>query len=255
MHDGTVGETADGGLLMILAHPDDESFMVAGTMRAVAASGRRTALVCATRGDAGSVGDPPLATRDTLAQVREGELRDACAILGVASVELLDYRDRHLADAPDDEIRASLVRVLRRERPRVVVTFDPNGVNRHPDHVAIARFALDAVTAAADDRWHPAAGPAHRVERVVWPSPVEPWAEWRPEALAQCAGVDFIVDVAAWQADKARALRAHRTQHLGIEPRWFAPPAAEASRSTETFRLGWGRAVSVRPAGDLFAEL
>src|SRR5438105_1258295 len=114
-----------GGLLLVLAHPDDESFMAAGTVRGLVARGVRVALVCATRGQAGAVGDPALATRDTLAAVRERELRDACAILGVHSVELLDYEDRHLAEAPTDVVRAALVRVIRRERPRAVVTFDP----------------------------------------------------------------------------------------------------------------------------------
>ena len=244
-----------GGVLLLLAHPDDESFMAAGTVRALAERGVRTALVCATRGDAGGMGDPPLATRETLPRVREGELHAACEILDVASVELLDYHDRQLGGAPVDAMRASLVGAIRRERPRVVVTFDPHGFNLHPDHVAISRFALDAVTVAADARWLPALGAPHQVDRVVWPSPVEPWEEWRPAALAGRPGVDFVIDVSCWRADKARALRAHRTQHRSIDPRWFAPAESEAILSTETFRLGWGWPPNVRPACDLFDGL
>src|SRR5437763_910615 len=151
------------GLLLLLAHPDDESFMAGGTIRALADRGVRVALVCATRGQLGSAGDPPLCARDELPALRERELRAACEILGVAHVEVLDYHDQQLAGAVPNEIRAALVRAVRRERPRVVITFDPNGVNGHADHCAISRFALDAVTAAADDRWLPEAGPAHHV--------------------------------------------------------------------------------------------
>ena len=68
--------------------------------------------------------------------------------VGLDVVALLDYEDKQLHAADPDEIRAALVRLLRAERPRVVVTFDPNGLNAHPDHIAISRFALDAVTAA-----------------------------------------------------------------------------------------------------------
>jgi len=243
------------GLLLILAHPDDESFMIGGTARVLADRGVRVALVCATRGQAGSVGEPPLATREALPALRERELRAACDALGVASLEILGYEDKRLAEAPLEEIRASLVRAIRRERPRVVATFDPNGVTGHPDHIAIFRFTHDAVTAAADERWLPEAGPAHAVARVVWPSPVEPWSEWRPAVLAECPGVDFVVDVSRAREAKAAALRAHRTQHVGVDWRWFAPAESEAILSTETFRLGWGAPPTVRPAPDLFDGL
>ena len=243
------------GLLLLLAHPDDESFMIGGTMRLLADRGVPVALVCATRGQAGAAGDPPLATREELPAVRERELRAACAILGVSSLDLLGYEDKRLAEAPPEEIRASLVRAIRRERPRVVATFDPQGVTGHPDHIAIFGFTLDAVTAAADPRWLPEAGPAHAVSRVVWPSPVAPWEEWRPDALAACAGVDFVIDTSRARDAKAAALRAHRTQHLGVEWRWFAPAASEAILSTETFRLGWGAPPTVRPAADIFDGL
>lgn len=239
------------GLLAILAHPDDESFMAAGTIAKLVDRGVRVALVCATRGDQGSAGDPPLCSRDELPAVRERELRDACAILGVSSVEVLDYRDKQLASASVDEIRVSLVAAIRRERPRVVLTFDPNGVNGHVDHCAISRFAMDAVTMAADERALPALGAPHRVSRVIWPGPPMPWDEWRPATLAAMPGVDFLVDVAAYRDKKAAALRAHRTQRGGIDPRWFAPPESDAILSTETFRLGWGDAPTVRPASEV----
>jgi LmbE family N-acetylglucosaminyl deacetylase len=247
-------------LLLILAHPDDESFFAAGTAARLADAGWPAGLVCATRGQAGSLGDPPLATRETIGRVREGELRAACAALGLALVALLDYEDRRLAEADPDEIRRTLVGHLRRERPRVVATFDPNGLNRHPDHVAVSRFALDAVVAAADPRWHPDAGPPHRVRRVVWSPPVYPWEEWRPERLAALGGVDFVVDTRAQAARREAALAAHGTQQRSsVRPMWYE--AAERSGAgrrvfdVECFRHGWGEPPPRVPAADVFEGL
>lgn len=90
--------------------------------------------------------------------MREAELRRAAEILGIASVDLLGYRDKQLASAPHAEVREKLVRLLRRHRPQVVVTFDPNGSNAHTEHVAVSRFTSDAVQAAADGRFFPEAG-------------------------------------------------------------------------------------------------
>jgi LmbE family N-acetylglucosaminyl deacetylase len=246
-------------LLLLLAHPDDESFMCAGVPARLAAEGRRAGLVCATRGQQGAVGDPPLATRETVAAVREAELRAACAILDLDVVAVLDYEDRRLAEADPHEIRAALVGHVRRERPRVVVTFDPNGVNGHPDHVAISRFALDAVTAAADARWAPELGPAHRVRRVVWSPPVNPWDEWRPGRLPALGGVDYVVDVSGQAARKEAALAAHRTQQRSIRREWYeAAERTGAGRGvfdTECFRHGWGEPPPRAPAADLFEGL
>jgi LmbE family N-acetylglucosaminyl deacetylase len=231
-------------LLCLFAHPDDESFMAAGTLARLADRGVRTAVVCATRGQAGSAGTPPLASREELPALREAELRAACAILGVAAVTVLDERDRALGEADPDAMRRALVAAIRGERPSVVLTFDPNGVNGHPDHVAIARFALDAVPAAADARWYPELGAAHRVRRVVWPSPAVHWEEWRPDVLARTPGVDILCAVGAWRERKRAALEAHRTQHGSIARHWWAAPPE--ALDVETFRVGWGAAA---PAG------
>lgn len=249
-------------LLAILAHPDDESFFFAGTAAQLAAVGRPAGLVCATRGQAGALGPknaPPLATRETIGAVREQELREACAILQLDLVALLDYEDKHLADVDPDVIRTTLVGLIRAERPRVVATFDPNGITGHPDHIAISRFTADAVPAAADPRWAPELGPAHRVGRVVWPSPAVLWEEWRPERLAALGGVDFVVDVAAQAAQKEAALAAHRTQQGSIRPLWYGrADASGAGRrvfNVETFRQAWGDPPPHVPAPDLFDGL
>ena len=134
-------------LMTVHAHPDDESIGTGGVLARYADEGIRTVLVTCTGGEVGEIGDPTLATPDNLAEIREQELRAACAILGVGHLELLGYRDSGMAGTDDNEhpdafARADLdvairrlVALVRRFRPQVLVTYDENGLYGHPDHV------------------------------------------------------------------------------------------------------------------------
>ena len=242
-------------ILLIFAHPDDESFVAAGLARRCADRGGTVALVTATRGDAGRVGEPPLCRREELPTLRERELRAAAGLLGISEVRLLDYRDRHLADAPDGELRDALAARMRCFRPHVVVSFDPHGMNGHADHVAIARFTLDAAAAAADPRWALGGAPPHRVQRLLWNSPLLPWEVTRPADLRREPGVDFVVDVAAQREAKAAALRAHRTQNVPIDRCFFSKTDVDRILSVELFRQAWGPPLRRVPEEDVFAGL
>lgn len=242
-------------LLFIYAHPDDESFGVAGVARMYADRGVEVSLVTATRGDAGRAGEPPLCARTDLPARREAELHDAARLLGISHVTVLAYLDKHLADAPTHKIRGELVAAIRRHRPQVVITFDPDGANQHVDHVAISRFASDAVAAASDPRWYPETGPAHAVQRLLWSSPVMPWDAPKSPDLAREAGVDFLIDIARYRETKAAALRAHRTQHVSIDRHFFHLPDVDTILSVETFRQAFGPSLSKRPETDLFASI
>ena len=243
------------GILISFAHPDDESVLTGGLIAKSAAAGIPVALAVATRGEAGKAGDPPVCTVDELPAVREAELRQAAAVLGLADLTWLGYRDRELAAAPVDAIRRQLVRLLRSRRPEIVVTFDPNGSNLHPDHVAISRFTGDAIAAAADARWLPEEGEPHRVLRLLWTPPQRPWHLMRAAGFPDLPGVDFVIDIAAWSARKAEALRAHRSQHLSLNRIFFSQPDVDRLLSMELFRQAWGPALSVRPGDDVCAGL
>src|SRR5262249_45938460 len=152
-------------------------------------------------------------------------------------------------------VRRTLVEIIRLHRPHVVVTYDPQGGHGHPDHVAISRFAMDAVTAAADPRWHPTAGAACRVERVLWTPPVLASDDPPPAKMRDEPGIDFLVDISAQREVKAAALRAHRTQHRSTR-RWiFDKPRVDEILSVETFRLGWGVPLPAVPLDDVFAGI
>lgn len=243
-------------ILFSFAHPDDESFLVAGVACRYAEEGARLALVVATRGEQGQLGEAPdTCTRAELPQVREAETREAARIIGIDDVRFLGYEDSKLADAPPDEVRAGLVRVIRDVRPQVVVTFDPNGGNNHADHVAISRFTSEAIAAAADDRWHASEGAPHKVDRLVWSLPHAVWEVARTEKPETLPGVDVLIDTSRWRRRKAEALRAHRSQKQGIDEVFFDVDDTERILSVEAFRLGWEGSPPARPLDDLFANM
>lgn len=225
--------------VFIYAHPDDETFGAAGTICLLRSKGWRVVLVCATLGQQGKCGDPAVCSREELGAVRERELRDAACVLDISAVHLLGYQDKALADAPRDEVRRALVAILRAETPALVFSFDPNGFNAHPDHVAISRFASDAVAAAADARWYPELGPAHAVTELLWTSLLEPWEEHA--ALESAPSADVVLDVSPWADKKEAALRAHRTQHLSIDRYFLSRSNLTALLGVETWRRAWPR--------------
>ncbi len=155
-------------LLAVFSHPDDESFGTGGTLARYGADPDvRVVLVCATRGEAGEISDPALATPDRLGEVREGELRCACQALGIDVLHLLGYRDSGMAGTPEntmpgalavadfEEVVGKIVAQLRREQPDVVVTFDESGGYGHPDHIATHHHTTAAFVAAADPARYP----------------------------------------------------------------------------------------------------
>lgn len=268
-------------LLAIFAHPDDEVFSAGGVLRKYADEGVRTALVCATRGEAGQISDPSLATPATLGQVREAELRESCRILGVSDLSFLDYHDGALALADEVEAVGRLVRQIRRLRPQVVVTFDAKGVYGHPDHIAIHHLTLSAFHKAADPTCYPeqlAEGlPLHAPRKLyVTASAQSVFRKVRElvmaEGLAFTPGgnaatiaieemgtpdeeITTIISLDDAQfATKLKAMQAHRTQ---LQPdAYVTRMSAEALRywrGTERFVLLYPLMTIVTPEDDLFA--
>jgi LmbE family N-acetylglucosaminyl deacetylase len=137
-------------ILGVFAHPDDETFCAGGTLAKYAADGAEIIVVSATRGDAGQIRDARAATRRTLGQVRERELRLACERLGVRHAICLDYRDGTLKDVEPEALTRDITRIVREFRPDAVITFGPDGAYGHPDHIAIGAATTAACGLAGD---------------------------------------------------------------------------------------------------------
>jgi LmbE family N-acetylglucosaminyl deacetylase len=242
----------DRTILLSLAHPDDESFIAAGVTCKYRNNGVRVVLVTATLGEEGKVGDPAVCAREDLPKVREAELMAAARLIGVEKVHQLGYHDRQLEKTPYLEIRERLVTLIRTYRPQIVISFDPNGTNLHPDHIAISRFTADAIAAAADPRWFETNSRSHLVQRFLWTTPVPFWELARSGKMASQPGVDFMIDIQPWISVKISALKTHKTQHLSIDRIFFSAGDPEPSLRYEVFRQAWGPALTHHPSDDLF---
>ena len=151
-------------LMCVLAHPDDESLGTGGTLAKYAAEGVETHLVTATRGQRGWKGtkeDYP--GPDALGKHREGELRAAAEVLGIHRVCVLDYMDAELDETDPAEIIENIAEQIRAAKPHVLLTFGPDGVYGHPDHIAISQFATAAALRAAGG-----GASAHQVSKLYY---------------------------------------------------------------------------------------
>jgi LmbE family N-acetylglucosaminyl deacetylase len=138
-------------LLLVLAHPDDESLGFGGTIARYASEGAEVSLITATRGQRGRFGiSEEKPAPEIVGQIREQELYAATTILGIKDVTVLDYMDGELDQVNPDEIINSIAYHIRRIKPQVVLTFGPEGVYGHPDHIAISQYAAAAIVKAGE---------------------------------------------------------------------------------------------------------
>ncbi len=265
-------------LMAIFAHPDDEAFGTGGTLAKYAAEGNDVYLVTATRGEAGQIAEPDLATTANLPYVREQELRCACQIYGIHPPRFLDYVDGQLPIVHQGQAVGKLVRIIRELRPQVLITFGPNGIYGHYDHIAVHRWATIAVDLAADpdcfpDRLADSCQP-HRVSKVYFRAlpqeQVAAMSEGDKPAAVTMDGVPFyfvgqrrdeittVIDVSDYAETKLCSIQCHTTQVGRHSP--FADTPDEVKRQpwfqTEHFILahstvGWPEGVET----DLFAGL
>jgi len=246
-------------LVTFHAHPDDEAITCGGTMAMAAEAGHRVVLVTATAGECGEVPDGVLAPGETLGARRQKELADAAAILGVARLELLGYRDSGMIgtkenedphcfwQTPVDEAAARLARILAEERPDVFTVYDEHGAYGHPDHIQVHRVGVRAAEMAAVGRVYEVTINRDHFRRLLARAEeigfrdVDDLPDMEdvgdqmglPEELLTTA-----VDVSTHLAVKRRAMAAHASQiaensfFLGMPEAAFA-----AAFGTEWYRL------------------
>ncbi len=214
--------SADGGrrLLLVHAHPDDESIGTGATMAKYAAEGARVTLVTCTLGELGEVIPPSLAyladgNGARLGEYRIGELAAACAELGVSDHRFLGgagrWRDSGMMGtagnddprcfwrADVDEAAGALLEVIREVRPQVLVTYDANGFYGHPDHIQAHRVAWHAFALARADGL----------------------ARFYATAAPDSGQVTTEIDATAYFGQKMAAMRAHATQ-ITVSAPFFA---------------------------------
>jgi LmbE family N-acetylglucosaminyl deacetylase len=274
-------------LLAIFAHPDDEG-VIAGTLAHYANQETEVMLICATKGEAGDIADPTLATPETLAEVRAAELQAACEIIGIRELHFLGYRDSGMADTPPNEHPQALVQadpeeaigrlvaLMRQLKPDVVITFEPYGWYGHPDHRAVYRLATAAYQRVGSTTAYPATGQPWLPQRLFYAvMPVSKFQIMADYAQANKlvdmdgfepldiqieseARITHVLDVQNLLETKQTAMRVHRTQF--DEDNWFWKLPQEIARQA------WGQEhfilvqptpsadLKLRRATDLFAD-
>ena len=285
----TLGDLSGLRVLAVFAHPDDEGFGCGGTLAMLVSRGARVTLVCATNGDVGEISDPSLATAETLAQVRQEELRNAMRITGVPDVRFLGYRDSGMAGTEDnnhphslyqaqpESVISRLVRVIGEIDPRVVLTHAPTGGYGHPDHVAVYDLTTTAFHRATG-----ANGPVPKpsfprkresIERLLyyvcfprsafrrmWQQMLDsgitpPFASELVDTVGSPdEAVTTALNVAAYVETKIASLECHRTQIDPDGPFSQLPEGLmRENMSTEYFTLAYPEGVV--GDGDILAEL
>jgi LmbE family N-acetylglucosaminyl deacetylase len=266
-------------LLAIFAHPDDEAFSSGGTLAYYATSGYRVALICATRGEAGEIADPALATKENLGEVREAELRCSTKSMGFEEVYLLDYCDSGMVgtgmnqdntayiNASDEEVIGKLVKIIREVRPDVILTFEPYGIYGHPDHIAIHKHTVEAFHAAADRSRFPAKGNVWQTRRLFYSAiPITFFDKMatllnEPDSFMDFKGwpddqIHVSMDVSPFITAKWNSLICHATQ-FGEENGFRKVDREKAWEllRNETFALAWPEPSSGERFKDLFEGL
>ena len=191
-------------MLAILAHPDDESFAMGGTLAKYAHQDVQVILLCATRGEAGISGIEP----GPAGVIRERELREAAQHLGI-EVYFLGYLDGELAQTKPEILLETIIGWVNLVQPQVILTFGPDGVSGHPDHVTISHI----VTQAYDQFYNMG------MLLYIHPS----------EATCLGCGVSSLdtedekplveIDVSDYRLEKVRAIQCHASQNPGLPGR------------------------------------
>jgi N-acetyl-1-D-myo-inositol-2-amino-2-deoxy-alpha-D-glucopyranoside deacetylase len=276
-------------LLLVHAHPDDESINNGATMAKYAAEGAHVTLITCTLGERGEIIPPALRQLSGagLAEERERELAAAMKALGVTDHRLLGgpgrYRDSGMMGTSDnddpgcfwradlDEAAGHLVEVIREIRPQVLVTYDPDGGYGHPDHIQAHRVAMRAAQLAADAGQSIAKVYWNRAPRSVVEEGFARLRDALPELpFAAAAAVDDVpgvvdgelitaaVDGTAYATAKTAALRAHATQlEVAPDQPYFvlSNELAQPVFTTEYYELVQGVAGGTATETDLFEGL
>jgi LmbE family N-acetylglucosaminyl deacetylase len=222
-------------LLGVWAHPDDEAYLSAGLMDQVVASGGSVTIVTMTDGEHGFPDSDPRPV-DVRSAQRRGELREAMATIGVRDIRFLGIEDGQLATVPQDLLAARVASVMRHVKPDLVVTFGPDGITGHDDHIANSSIATAAwKMAGTGELWY-----AAKTESWLskWRKQHDQFGLWMTEEPTGVPNemAKHVIDLAGAKLDAKRAvLGAHRSQtQMVVE--LFGEAAYREWICQETFR-------------------
>ena len=222
-------------ILVVSAHPDDETLFAGGTLAMYINEGHSVYILETTRGEGGEVGDPPLATLETLAAVREQEVRNAANKLGVTDIFFLPFVDPHMEingiprhiDAPIETFANAIGDYIEKIKPELIITHGSNGEYGHPQHI----YTHQATQLALNDH-------SPEVALMSWSAWFEPTE--RARVLNKDDPADIVRDVTQWLDTKIEAALCHKTQHAMFLRNTGAPSVEDMVLRTESFHIWKG---------------
>lgn len=255
-----IDTSVSGRVLCVLAHPDDETFGLGGTIAKYADLGYEIYLATATKGEAGMLGDPPVARRENLGDVRATELACAARTLGIKEVFFMGFIDGKLVETPRLSLLERTVYAIRKFRPHVIISFGSTGVSGHPDHVTMSEVSNISFRKAADPDFFP----DHRENGNL-----HPWQAMKlyhfeiPEKILKERNINLsgvpleeittVIDTSDYVEKKIEAFYCHRTQVKDIEKILSRPNYREFTKKEYYILADWAEVKTpAYPETDLF---
>jgi len=195
-------------LLAIFAHPDDESFRAGGTLAILAEKGVRVNILTMTRGQAGSCGNPPVCSQEDLPMVREVELNCACKALDIQPPVIWDYEDGKLSQANENIMRQRIIDLIKKLQPEILLTWPPDGLSGHPDHIAVSRWATKAFEKISQKSTN---GP-HSLYYMAMPTSIAKNFKKMNLRSIPDDEISIVIDIIPVWEKKMKAIRCHQTQ-------------------------------------------
>jgi LmbE family N-acetylglucosaminyl deacetylase len=205
-------------IFAVFAHPDDETFLAGGTLAKYTAQDCEVFVVCATYGEGGRRGEYEDLSTQEFARLRQRKMKAACRALGVNEPIFLGCADQQLARNCWNSAMIEVVRYIRELKPDVVITFGPDGVSGHPDHVALSQIVTSAVSDAGN-RTLISRGDPFRPSALYYVLRSESLPECcKSSAPVEAPPVTTVIDINGFGERKLNAIRSYRSQkHLQPE--------------------------------------
>lgn len=207
-------------VIFSFAHPDDESVTSGGTIAKLTNAGITVKLICATKGEVGQLGNPPIATQPTLGGVRAQELQEAAKILGIEEIFFLGFVDGGLAGLPNNILTEPIMSILQKEQPDILVTFNQEGTSHHPDHIKMGEVTTQVYKAYKKIAKKPLKLYYTATPRTLIKKLHEKGMNHNPFGKVYGTPnnqITTLVDVHDTLATKIKALQCHKTQQNDVE--------------------------------------
>ena len=190
-------------ILVIFAHPDDESFGPSGTLHHYAKAGTRIHLLTATKGEAGK---NALDSSNELGKIREKELEQAAKVIGIEKVEFMGYIDKTLQDLERYRPIGKILNYIKQFKPQIIISFGPTGISQHPDHIAVHHWVTEAFRRS------------NYPSKLYYYTLSQGFFDRRyPEKKVRDGSITTIIDVSKYKQIKKKAALCHRSQRISIE--------------------------------------